>query len=195
MLAGVGGLTLGGGISYFSPRYGWTCDTVTNFQVVLADGSIINANSASHSDLFKSLKGGNNNFGIVTRVDLQTFQQGLIWAATLYNDLSLVDSVISEFVKINSPTTYDEYASLIVTFGFSQARGLSVISSNLEYTKPVETTPAVYAGLFSLPSLLSTSRVTNTTDLAFATQALQPNGARYVCQQPAPWIFPQYTIG
>ncbi|PQE22132.1 oxidoreductase FAD-binding protein [Rutstroemia sp. NJR-2017a BBW] len=175
---GVGGLTLGGGISYFSPRYGWTCDTVTNFQVVLADGSIVSANSKTHSDLFLSLKGGNNNFGIVTRVDLQTFQQGSIWAATVYNDLSLVDSVISEFVKINSPTTYDEYASLIVTFGFSQARGLSVISSNLEYTKPVETTPPVYAGLLSLPSILSTSRVTNTTDLAFATEALQPNGAR-----------------
>ncbi|ROV95990.1 hypothetical protein VMCG_07956 [Cytospora schulzeri] len=31
---GVGGLTLGGGISYFSPRFGWTCDTVSNYQVV-----------------------------------------------------------------------------------------------------------------------------------------------------------------
>jgi FAD/FMN-containing dehydrogenase len=30
---GVGGLTLGGGISYFAPRVGWTCDTVVNFEV------------------------------------------------------------------------------------------------------------------------------------------------------------------
>lgn len=30
---GVGGLTLGGGISYFAPRVGFTCDTVANFEV------------------------------------------------------------------------------------------------------------------------------------------------------------------
>lgn len=30
---GVSGLTLGGGISYFSGRYGWACDGVKNFEV------------------------------------------------------------------------------------------------------------------------------------------------------------------
>lgn len=33
---GVGGLTLGGGISHFSPRVGFTCDNVVNFEVGLA---------------------------------------------------------------------------------------------------------------------------------------------------------------
>ncbi len=32
---GAGGLTLGGGISYFAPLVGFTCDTVVNFQVCL----------------------------------------------------------------------------------------------------------------------------------------------------------------
>lgn len=30
---GVGGLTLGGGISYFGPRVGWACDNVVNYEV------------------------------------------------------------------------------------------------------------------------------------------------------------------
>lgn len=30
---GVGGLTLGGGISYFLPQVGWACDNVLNFEV------------------------------------------------------------------------------------------------------------------------------------------------------------------
>lgn len=30
---GVGGLTLGGGISFFSNRYGWACDNVNSFEV------------------------------------------------------------------------------------------------------------------------------------------------------------------
>ncbi|KAJ9321966.1 CAZyme family AA7 [Paecilomyces variotii] len=174
---GVGGLCLGGGISYFSPRYGWTCDTVTNYQIVLADGAIVNANTKSNPDLFQALKGGNNNFGVVTQVELTTFEQGNVWAATVYNDLSLVDEVIAEFVKLNSPTAYDEYASLITAFGYSQARDLAVISSNLEYTKPVEN-PPVYEAYLALPSLMSKSEITNLTNLSFATQALQPNGAR-----------------
>lgn len=63
MTIGVGGLTLGSGISYTSPRYGWTCDTVSEFQIVLADGSIVEADSKSRPDLLWALKGGSNNFG------------------------------------------------------------------------------------------------------------------------------------
>lgn len=32
-LVGVGGLLVGGGISHFSPRVGWACDNVVNFEV------------------------------------------------------------------------------------------------------------------------------------------------------------------
>jgi FAD/FMN-containing dehydrogenase len=175
----VGGLTLGGGISYFSPRYGWTCDAVSNFQIVLADGSIINANAKSHADLFFALKGGNNNFGIVTRIDLDTFAQGPLWAATVYNSFSIVDDVIREFVKVNSRDAYDEYASYFTTFGYSQAQGMGVISNQLEYTKAVEN-PPVYEGYLSLPNLRLTTQITNMTDLSKQTAALQPTHARYV---------------
>ncbi|SPQ21480.1 67badf07-eebf-4e54-b365-4163a452ea67 [Thermothielavioides terrestris] len=37
---GVSGLTLGGGISYFSGRYGWACDNVRTYEVVLASGEV-----------------------------------------------------------------------------------------------------------------------------------------------------------
>jgi len=38
---GVGGFLLGGGISYYSGRVGMGCDSVINFEVVLANGSVI----------------------------------------------------------------------------------------------------------------------------------------------------------
>lgn len=60
---GVGGLILGGGFFHFSGRYGLAADNVKNFEVVLADGSVVNANAGSNSDLFWALKGGGPNFG------------------------------------------------------------------------------------------------------------------------------------
>jgi FAD/FMN-containing dehydrogenase len=62
---GVGGLTLGGGISYFSPQAGFTCDSAINFELVLASGKLVNANATSRPDLFRALKGGLSNFGVV----------------------------------------------------------------------------------------------------------------------------------
>lgn len=85
---GVGGFILGGGISFISRRYGWALDNVRNFAVVLANGSIIDINYASHPDLYFALRGGGNNFGIVTRFDLDTYPQGEIWGGQNYFLLS-----------------------------------------------------------------------------------------------------------
>ncbi|KAJ5009822.1 hypothetical protein K4K57_008159 [Colletotrichum sp. SAR 10_99] len=59
----------------------WT--DVVNYEVVLADGSIVQANDQEHSDLFRVLKGGGNNFGIVTRFDMVTFPSKDIWDVEL----------------------------------------------------------------------------------------------------------------
>ncbi len=177
---GVGGLTLGGGISYFSPRYGWACDNAYNFEAVLANGSIVHANAQENPDLLLALRGGSNNFGIVTRVDLKTFPQGLMWGGNVYHPIArpTVDVQLREFVRINSATEYDVYASLIASFAFSSVQGL-VSVSQMVYTKPAEN-PAIFQDLMSLPKLASTIRLTNMSGLAQETAALQPPGLRYV---------------
>lgn len=72
---GVGGYLLGGGNSYYTGRNGFGCDTVVNYEIVLADGQIINANGRENSDLWKALKGGGLNFGIVTRFDVEATKE------------------------------------------------------------------------------------------------------------------------
>ncbi|KAF3034789.1 hypothetical protein E8E12_003421 [Didymella heteroderae] len=67
---GVVGFLTRGGNSYYAGLHGLGCDNVANFEVVLANGDIINANATSHSDLWTALKGGSGNFGIVTRFDI-----------------------------------------------------------------------------------------------------------------------------
>ena len=79
---GVPGLLLAGGVNFYGNQVGFSADTVINYEVVLADGSIVEANKSSNSDLFWALKGGSSNFGLVTRFDLQTIKSSKVWAGT-----------------------------------------------------------------------------------------------------------------
>ncbi|KAJ6595030.1 FAD-binding domain-containing protein [Mycena vulgaris] len=59
------GLLLGGGISFVSPLYGWSADSIKEMDVVLVTGELVKATATNrHSDLFRALKGGANRFGI-----------------------------------------------------------------------------------------------------------------------------------
>lgn len=77
----VGGVTLGGGISFFTPKVGFAADNVLNFEVVLASGAVVNANASSNTDLWTALKGSGGNLGIVTRFDFAAFKQSHMWSA------------------------------------------------------------------------------------------------------------------
>jgi hypothetical protein len=97
---GVGGFLTGGGLSFFTARKGFGCDSVVNFEVVLANGSIVNANASARPDLWRALKGGSGNFGIVTRYDMsaipsRTLSHDLrILPATKTNSKIVIDTVI-----------------------------------------------------------------------------------------------------
>jgi FAD/FMN-containing dehydrogenase len=73
---GVAGLSLGGGIGWFSRKHGLTCDNFVSLQVVLASGEVVEASETSHPDLFWALKGGGGTFGIVTRFTYRAYDFG-----------------------------------------------------------------------------------------------------------------------
>lgn len=134
---GVGGYLLGGGISHYAPRVGLSCDNVVNFQVILADGRIVDANKTTNSDLFTALKGGNSNFGIVTRYDMETFQNEDLWGGIVTYPASTADQHFKALVNFGLDPNRDPYSALIVFQGYSTASPTDVVRAAFDYTKPV----------------------------------------------------------
>ncbi|PCG91139.1 FAD-binding, type 2 [Penicillium occitanis (nom. inval.)] len=111
---GVGGLLLGSGLSYLSDLYSLACDNVVNFDVVLASGERVNANTMSNSDLFWALKGGANNFDIVTTFMVRTYPIGDVWGGITVYDLEYLPDVLAALDTYQSVENKDPYANLMV---------------------------------------------------------------------------------
>ncbi|KAI1660214.1 FAD-binding domain-containing protein [Daldinia decipiens] len=111
---GVGGFLIGGGISFFIASKGWSCDTIVNYEVVLADGSIVQANKTTNPDLYLALKGGSFNFGIVTRFDMESMEAKKIWCGMAVYPKTASDQVVDAYVDFvnNLAANPDDYAFL-----------------------------------------------------------------------------------
>jgi FAD/FMN-containing dehydrogenase len=75
---GVGGYVVGGGLSFLSTQYGWAANNIVSFEVVLANATIVTASNTTHPDLYRALKGGGNNYGIVTAYNMIAHPMGQV---------------------------------------------------------------------------------------------------------------------
>ncbi|KAI1080778.1 hypothetical protein F5B20DRAFT_570237 [Whalleya microplaca] len=135
---GIGGLALSGsGLSFFSSREGFICDDVVNFEVVLASGETVNANAKSNQDLWRALRGGGNNLGIVTRFDLRTFPQGPLYGGSVYYAYASFPEQVEALVReLRTPDASPE-THLMVSMGFAGAFGPEPMALNqVYYTGP-----------------------------------------------------------
>ncbi|KAI1131075.1 hypothetical protein F5Y10DRAFT_234201 [Nemania abortiva] len=141
---GVGGLVLGGGLSHVSNQFGLVADNAKSFEVVLANGSIVDASATSNPDLFWALKGGGPNFGIVTRYDIYTVPIYQVW------------------VQINAYTVDQAPAVLAAYHEWQLGGAADDVKSNVEinialdsiavifiYSEPVAEAPAAFGAFLN----------------------------------------------
>lgn len=154
-------LTISGGVSFLSPQHGWACDAVVNFEVVLANGEIVNANSTSHVDLFAALKGGQTNFGIVTRFDLKAFPATKVWGGRIVYAPSAATDLLGAFTSFKTANGFDPHVAGWVTIRYNHSAALFNPVAIMWHTKPevkpgglksiVEVKPQILNGMVEAP--------------------------------------------
>ena len=84
---GAGGLMLGGGIGHLTRKAGLSIDNILGAEVVLADGSVVNADENENDDLYWALRGGGGNFGVVTQLTLRLHPISTVVAGPMFWEL------------------------------------------------------------------------------------------------------------
>lgn len=161
---GVGGLLLGGGLSFYAGRDGFACDSVVAYQVVLADGSIVTAKVGDHEDLFRVLKGGSNNFGIVTRFVMKTKPIGPVWGGLALRPVDCLPAAAKALESFTARIQEDPDSTTIFVAGHQPRFGGDAIMTLCFNAAGVEK-PKAFNGFFSLPELFSDYKTGKITDL------------------------------
>ncbi|EOA90517.1 uncharacterized protein SETTUDRAFT_25780 [Exserohilum turcica Et28A] len=136
---GVGGLTLGGGISYFSSMYGLACDNVISYKLVTACGKVINVDKDSYPDLFFALRGGGNNFGIVTKFNVVAIARDpIMWGGTRTYTSRTFPALLKAYYNLGLNATKDGKAHQILSFAWAGGEIGPIAVVELEHADKVE---------------------------------------------------------
>lgn len=198
----LGSRMISGGLSFFGSREGFVCDNVVNYEVVLASGKVVNANAKENSDLFKALKGGGNNFGVVTRFDMRTFKQGPFWGGSAFYFADQFPSQVEALVnEVTKPDASEETHIMISLFfaeeiakgmGLNQALGLN----QAYYSQEVEKPPVLEPFVAMQPQIdqLNSMRMITLKGAAEEQAAMARTGVRYVYLRLSLSYHSKYTI-
>jgi hypothetical protein len=163
---GISGLTLGGGYTLFSQLNGLVADNVVNFEVVLGNSTVVNANATGNTDLYRALRGGGNNFGIVTRFDFQTSPIRDIWYSLRSFDPIDYEKFMPALAQVQANMERDPKANV---YFFATARE---VECALFYAEPANERPDIFAPLLDITAEVAVPP-TNGTVYGLA-QAMSP---------------------
>ncbi|KAE8309104.1 6-hydroxy-D-nicotine oxidase [Aspergillus transmontanensis] len=154
---------IGGGMGALPNLHGLRADGVRKFEVLLADGRLINANANENADLHRVLKCGGSNYGIVTRFDLETHPLiNVQYTINLYSPDDHVE-INKATVAVQKAMEDDPKIELFTNFnnGF--------VAVGLLYGDTPAEPPSAFESLYNLKSLRTTALpTTNGTLLSLA---------------------------
>ena len=91
------GLALGGGVSWFTRKHGFTANSVVSLDLVDPCGELVHVTRASDPDLFWAVRGGGGDFGVVVRAELALFEAPEMYGGQLLWPVEHAPAVLRAF--------------------------------------------------------------------------------------------------
>lgn len=143
----------------------------------MADGRVVTASQETNEHLAVALRGGGNNFGVVTSVTLSTFKQGKMGTGALYHFDGVSDQLMKAYVDFCAPETYDADSTAMIVFGFNGQLKKSTPLSILQHHHAVRNPPSLRP-FTSLSRFWSTTKLRSLLNAAEEIGGLSPAGFR-----------------
>ena len=96
---GIGGLTLGGGLGFLTPKYGAACDNLVSALVVTVDGRQVEASQNSNPDLFWAIRGGGGNFAVATAFEYRLHPVSEVLSGALMYPPGRIPELLQSYVN------------------------------------------------------------------------------------------------
>lgn len=98
----VTGYTLGGGVGWFSRKYGLASDSVRAIEIVDADGEPGRVTAESDPELFWALRGGGGDFAMVTALELELYPAPVLYGGRVVWPEHRAREVYDAFLEITA---------------------------------------------------------------------------------------------
>lgn len=146
---------------------------------MLPNSTIATVSENQHPDLYYALRGGGNNFGIVTSFIMTVFPQGPVYTGSRTFGDDQTDRFLEEAERIFTlEDAEDTNIGLEYRYAYSAGQNRYTMSSTQRYSEPV-LNPPVFDALNAIPALTNLTGGNNS--LANSTAFSGPLGqTRYV---------------
>jgi FAD/FMN-containing dehydrogenase len=96
---GVVSYVLGGGVGLLVRTYGYASDRVRGLELVTADGELRQVTADSDPDLYWAVVGGRDNFGIVTRLEMDLVPVSRVYGGGFFYDAQAAPGALNAYVR------------------------------------------------------------------------------------------------
>lgn len=135
------------------------------------------ASETSYSDLYWALRGGGNNFGLVTKFNLYTIPSPALYGGARIFLEAQVHDVVTAWVNVANNASVDPYAQQYVAF--LQSNGMNIATAELTYAKN-DSSPEIYKEYRSIPAISDRSSTKTLVEYVKYLEAENPYGFREV---------------
>lgn len=145
----------------------------------MASGEVIKCSINDNPDLYKSLRGGGNNFGILTRYYMKTFKQGPFWGGNVFYYPTSFPNQVDALVHHLQDAQVETH--VMISLFFAAQFGMTLGLNQVYYTRDIESPPILDPFVNMEPQLdeYKSLRMINLKDAADEQASMSANGIRY----------------